>query len=114
MAIAPPNVILAMPDFEKTIKASDLPEGTMKIIQLNGKSVLLANIDGRIYGMGGICTHSEWDLSEGSLRGTKIICGGHGAVWDLQTGKAEFTEPIDDEPLYEVMTKDEYLYVEKK
>lgn len=103
-----------MTEFKTAIAASKLPPGRMITIELQGERILLANVGGRYYGMGGTCTHEEWDLSEGSLEDTKLTCAGHGSVWDLSTGRAEFNEPLLDEPLYEVKEADGFLLVRKR
>lgn len=103
-----------MSSAQKTIKASELSEGSMKTVHVEDEDVLLVNIGGEFFGMGAICKHEEWDLSEGTLEGKKVTCAGHGAIWDLTTGKAEFDEELEDEPLYEVVLKDGYLYVERR
>lgn len=98
----------------KTIMASELPPGSMKTVEVAGEGVLLANVDGQFYGMGAYCTHEDWDLSEGSLEGTKVYCAGHGTIWDIRTGQGEFRDPVKNEPLYDVQVKDGYLYVKKR
>ncbi len=100
-----------MKEFVPALKVSELPPGAMKTVQVGGESILLVNCDGAYFGLGAICKHEEWDLSEGSLVGTKVTCAGHGAVWDLKTGKAEFDEPLENEPLYEVKVEGDYLLV---
>jgi len=39
--------------------------------------------------VGAICTHQGWDLSWGALatRQKQVLCGGHGAVYDIETGE---------------------------
>ena len=86
----------------------------MVTTEVGGDLVLLANVDGKFYGMGAICTHEQWDLSEGTLEDTTVTCAGHGTVWDLKTGKGEFEEPLDNEPVYEVKEEDGFLYVKKR
>jgi nitrite reductase/ring-hydroxylating ferredoxin subunit len=103
-----------MPPGHKTIQVSELPEGSMKTVHVAGEDVLLVNINGTFYGMGAICKHEEWDLSEGMLEGRKVTCAGHGAIWDLTTGTAEFDEELENEPLYDVVVEDGYLYVERR
>ncbi len=99
--------------FFRALKESELPPGKIRTVEVGGESVLLANVDGKFYGMGAICKHKGWDLSEGSLQGVKVICAGHGTIWDLRTGKGEFTRPLEDEPLYDVQVEDGYLYVRR-
>jgi len=103
-----------MAAFVKAVEASKVPPGSMMTVEVGGESVLIANVDGRYYGMGAICTHEEWDLSEGTLEDTVVTCAGHGTVWDLKTGKGVFDEPVSDEPLYDVKEDDGFLYLRKR
>ena len=103
-----------MADFVKAVEAAKVPPDTMLTVEVGGESILLANVDGTYYGMGAICTHEEWDLSEGTLVDTEVTCAGHGTVWDLKTGKGVFDEPLDDEPLYDVKEEEGYLYVKRR
>jgi nitrite reductase/ring-hydroxylating ferredoxin subunit len=102
-----------MSDFQRTIRVSDLPPGTLKTVQLKGEDVTLANADGKFYGIGALCNHQFVSLDLGELQGTKVVCAGHGAEWDLTTGKAEFIEPLEDMPLYEVKVEDGHIFVRK-
>jgi nitrite reductase/ring-hydroxylating ferredoxin subunit len=103
-----------MAEFIKAVAASEVPPGKLLTVEVGEESVLLANIGGKFYGMGAICNHEQWDLSEGTLKGTSVTCAGHGSVWDLRTGKAVFDEPLEDEPLYEVKEQDGFLFVKKR
>lgn len=103
-----------MAQFQKAVEKSKVPEGKILTVEVGGDSVLLANIGGKYFGMGAICKHEEWDLSEGTLSGFKVTCAGHGSVWDMRTGKAVFDEPLDDEPLYDVKEEGGFLYVKKR
>ena len=63
--------------YEKTIRASEIAPGTMKTVKLiNGEKVLLVNTEGKFHGMGAICGHFEWDLSDGRVQGKKVVCAG--------------------------------------
>jgi nitrite reductase/ring-hydroxylating ferredoxin subunit len=103
-----------MADFKKAVETTKVPPETMLTVQIEGESVLIANVDGRYYGMGATCTHGEWDLSEGTIEDTAVTCAGHGTVWDLKTGKGVFDEPIQDEPLYDVKEEGGFLYVRRR
>ena len=103
-----------MADFKKTVEATKIPPETMLAVEVGRDSVLIANVDNKYYGMGAICTHAKWDLSEGTLEDTVITCAGHGTVWDLKTGKGMFDLPLPDEPLYEVKEDGGFLYVRKR
>ncbi len=66
----------------------DVPENSMKTFAVQGRKILLVNIGGEFHAMGAICTHKGWDLSWGALavRQKQVLCGGHGAVYDIETG----------------------------
>jgi 3-phenylpropionate/trans-cinnamate dioxygenase ferredoxin component len=92
----------------------ELPTGRMVTVEFRGERVLVVNSAGRLYAMGAVCRHAEWDLSEGSLAGTKVTCAGHGAVWDLATGTAEFDEDLEPEPLYEAFARDGKVFLARR
>jgi nitrite reductase/ring-hydroxylating ferredoxin subunit len=91
---------------------SDIPPGTMKTFEVEGEDVLIANIEGRFRAIGAICTHQEWDLSEGELEGNFVTCAGHGSIFDLRTGQGEYMRPIPAEPTYLVTVDGDDVFVE--
>jgi len=103
-----------MDEYRRALDASKLPPGTMMTVEIDDEQVLLVNVRGKYYGMGAICKHQEWDLSEGTLEGTKVTCAGHGTVWDLETGIGEFEEPLENEPLYDVKLEKGLLYIKRR
>ena len=103
-----------MAEFLKAVEASKVPSDSMLTVEVGGESVLLANVDGKYYGMGAYCTHEEWDLTEGTQVETEVTCAGHGTVWDLKTGKGVFDEPLPDEPLYDVKEEEGFLFVRRR
>ena len=103
-----------MSEFVRVAEASQVKPGELLTVNVEGEPVLIANVEGDFYAMGAICTHEEWDLSEGAPSGFEITCAGHGAVWDVRTGRAEFDEPLDDEPLFDVKEEGGHLYVRKR
>ena len=64
----------------------DLPPGSMMGVEAQGEAILLANVQGRYYAIGDICTHMGCNLSEGTLTGENVECSCHSAVFDLRTG----------------------------
>ncbi len=82
--------------------ASDLKPDEMKAVNVNGKPVLLANLNGTYYAIGNICTHMGCPLSKGTLKGENVECICHGSVFDLKTGKVVRGPAEKPEPKYEV------------
>jgi nitrite reductase/ring-hydroxylating ferredoxin subunit len=44
-------------DFVESVDVKSLPPGSQTVISINGKEVLLFNIDGEISAIGNICLH---------------------------------------------------------
>lgn len=95
--------------FVKVAETSEIPIGNLKMVKLEGKEILITNVNGNYYALGNRCTHAGGDLSKGSLDGNIITCPRHGSKFDVTTGKVVsgpkilFLRPtIKDEPFYEV------------
>ena len=99
-------------------KVSDVPSGKMKSVKVNGKDVLIVNVDGKYYAIGGKCTHRGGDLSKGALSGKIITCPKHKAMFEVTTGKVisgpkiPLSRPkINDEPSYKVKVEGDEILV---
>ena len=101
-----------MADFAPAAKVSDLSEGSMLAVDLNGVHMLLSKIGGEVYAVGGICTHEETDLGLGFVLEDRVVCPLHLSQFDLKTG--EVLNPPATEPLqrYNVKIEGETIFVE--
>jgi nitrite reductase/ring-hydroxylating ferredoxin subunit len=95
--------------FVKVGEPSEVPAGKTKMFKVGEKEYLIANVKGSYYAIGNICTHTNADLSKGSLGGNVVTCTKHKSKFDVTTGKVIsgpkllFVHPkIDDETSYEV------------
>lgn len=95
--------------FTEVAQVNEVPTGTMKSYSVGGKQILIANIDGKLYAIDGVCTHAGGDLSKGKLEGKIVTCPRHGSKFDVTTGKSISGPKIGflrlktkDEPAYEV------------
>jgi nitrite reductase/ring-hydroxylating ferredoxin subunit len=94
-------------------KTSDIPPGKMIKVSIDGRDILVANIDGKYCATDDSCTHSGSSLSEGKLDGCTITCGWHGAQFDCETGKlVKFPAKIRDLALYNVIVESDNVFVE--
>jgi nitrite reductase/ring-hydroxylating ferredoxin subunit len=75
-------------DFVKVAETHEILPGKMKMIKLEDKEVLIANVNGKYYAIAGRCTHRGGSLSEGFLDGNIVTCPLHGSRFDVTTGKA--------------------------
>jgi len=67
-------------------KTNEPKNGMMKKINVKGKDILLANVEGKYYAVDNRCPHLGGDLSKGKLDGTTIICPKHRSEFDLKDG----------------------------
>lgn len=71
----------------KVANLSEVSEGTVKKVILQGKEILISNINGDYYAIDSVCTHFGGDLSQGTLEGSVITCPRHQAKFDVTTGR---------------------------
>jgi nitrite reductase/ring-hydroxylating ferredoxin subunit len=89
------------------VKVNQLPPGTMRSFPIEGKTVLIANIDGNYYAINNTCTHMGGDLSKGKLEGKIVTCPKHGARFDVTTGESISGPKI---AFLKLKTKNETVY----
>ena len=68
------------------MRESDLGEGLLLAVIVNGWPVLLARYNGALFAGINSCPHANAPLSDGRLRRGAIICARHGAQFELNTG----------------------------
>ena len=68
-------------------KASEIPVGQFKSVQVNGKQLLICHTEGGFYAIDDTCTHDDGPLADGWLEDNAIECPRHGARFDVTTGK---------------------------
>jgi 3-phenylpropionate/trans-cinnamate dioxygenase ferredoxin component len=67
-------------------KTDDIPEGTIKIVSIQDKELIVVNYEGNFYAINRRCTHMGGDLSIGKLEGKIVTCPRHGSRFDVTTG----------------------------
>ncbi len=70
----------------KVAETKDVPPGTAKAVDVEGRAVALFNVDGTYYAIDDTCTHRGGPLSEGAVEGAVVTCPWHGATFDITTG----------------------------
>jgi len=91
-----------VPEFVKVALTSEVPEGKMKMVQMAGHQLCLANIGGKFYAIGNQCTHVGGPLAQGFLKDYTVTCPLHGSQFDLRTGEVKRGPAVKPEPAYEV------------
>ena len=83
--------------FARAAAAEDIPPGAMTCVELDGRRILVANVEGVFYATDDTCTHEDASLASGFLDGELVKCPLHGSRFSVRTG-----EPMEDpaeEPL---------------
>jgi nitrite reductase/ring-hydroxylating ferredoxin subunit len=94
-------------------KTTDIQLGKMIKVSVDGKEIMVANIDGDYCAVDDSCTHSGASLSEGKLDGCKVVCGWHAAEFDCKTGKlVKFPAKIRDVSSYNVVVESDNVFLE--
>ena len=80
-----------------SVALADLPAGSMRACEAQGREIVVCRTKNGIYALDNICSHAHARLSEGRLRGTRLICPLHGASFDVRDGRvlgAPATRPL--------------------
>jgi nitrite reductase/ring-hydroxylating ferredoxin subunit len=55
-------------EFVEVAKVNEIPHGKMKHVELDGKEIMIANLDGKFYALNDRCGHMNALLSMGNER----------------------------------------------
>lgn len=75
-----------MGEFITAYKTTDLPDGKMIGVEVKGENILVANVQGKYYAIGDICTHEGCRLSDGMLKDDVVECPCHDSQFDVTSG----------------------------
>jgi len=76
-----------MPDWIPIAEASECLPGTSIERVADGRRVAIANVDGTLHAIDGLCPHQGGPLGTGQLCGTVLTCPWHGWQFDVTTGR---------------------------
>ena len=87
-------------------REDELPPGTRRVVDLDGRSIGVLNVDGTLYAVRNVCPHQGAELCAGTVGGTMLPseplvyvygleghvlrCPWHGWEFDLETGEKLF------------------------
>jgi len=78
-------------------KVSEITNGQMKHAEINGKEIVIANLDGKFYAFAERCGHMNARLSRGNINQNVVTCPFHAAKFDVTSGK-KIGEPVLEIP----------------
>ena len=75
-----------MSDWVDVAQVDELRPGAYRVIDVDGASIAVFNIEGKFYAIEDICTHDGATLTGGPVKGDQITCPRHGARFCIRTG----------------------------
>jgi 3-phenylpropionate/trans-cinnamate dioxygenase ferredoxin subunit len=72
--------------YVKVTSVDQLPPGGKQKVTLEGKTLLLTNVDGAVYAVDNRCPHMGGSLFDGKLEGGTVTCPRHHTVFNVKTG----------------------------
>ena len=91
-----------MSEPRRVASLDEVPAGQPKLVDLEGTRIVLARVGDAVYACGDVCSHRGGPLSQGKLRGTRLICPWHGWMYDVRTGECLFPGRGTGVPVYPV------------
>jgi ferredoxin-NADP reductase/nitrite reductase/ring-hydroxylating ferredoxin subunit len=96
------NELVLSEDFVKVADTKDIQPSQMKEVEVNGENICVANVEGKYYAIGSICTHEGGPLADGTLEGYEVECPWHNSKFDIRTGEVRSPPASEPEPTYEI------------
>ena len=66
--------------------SKEIAPGQMRVFEVEGTKVTVANVNGKFYAIDNTCTHMGCSLANGELDGTTVTCPCHGSQFDVTSG----------------------------
>jgi len=76
-----------MPRWIKIAEIGDVPPGASRPFEVEGNSIAVFNVDGRLYAIDDSCPHQGSSLAMGRLEGYVVTCRSHGMKVNVSAGE---------------------------
>jgi nitrite reductase (NADH) small subunit/3-phenylpropionate/trans-cinnamate dioxygenase ferredoxin subunit len=95
-------------EFVKVASISDLPAGQAILVEVEGRSIAIFNVNGEVYALDNICSHRGGPLCEGFIdpNNLTVQCPWHGWVYSLASGASPLN-PFAKVERFDVMVEGE-------
>ena len=74
-------------EYVEVTRAASLPPGKTLLVSAGDGPIILANVSGQFYALGGTCSHKRLSLDGAQLDGCRLICPWHFTEFDVRTGE---------------------------
>ena len=97
---------------ETRLALAALTPGVPRLVEADGKRVVLVRIGDRVHALSDVCAHQGGPLSDGKLSGNRLACPWHGWMYDVRTGQCVFPGRGAAVPSYPVRVENDEVWVE--
>ncbi len=76
--------------------------GRVNCVEVEGQSVVICKVKDEFFAVVNMCSHAEQTFEKGRIRGHRLLCPLHGAIFDIRDGSvmsAPAFQPIKSYPL---------------
>lgn len=100
-----------MEDWFGVAPLDDFKPGSRQVVDMDGVSALVVNVDGDIYAVENLCTHQSLPMQDGSIVDGNIVCPFHGAQYCLKTGSVKTAPAYEDLPVFPTKVENNVVFV---
>jgi 3-phenylpropionate/trans-cinnamate dioxygenase ferredoxin subunit len=101
-----------MAEWVTVAKTSELQPGQQRIVDIDGASIAVFNLNGKYFAIENVCTHDGGVLTGGCVEGDQIICPRHGARFSIPTGEALTAPAYEPIATFPLRIKDEEIQIQ--
>ncbi len=98
-------------EYTRVAAVDEIPAGRIKLVDVGGERLAVANADGMFYAFSDECTHDGGPLSEGELEGAIVTCPWHFSRFDVRTGEIVDSPAEEAITVYEVKVEEGAVFV---
>lgn len=92
--------------------ARSVSSSEARSFDVDGREIVLCELDGEICALSGICTHEDLPLDGGTVEDGVLTCPWHGARYDVRTGRVLALPAVRPLPVFEVRVEDGQVFVD--
>ena len=100
--------------FHAICKAEELPEGDVRIVEVEGVKIGVFNVGGELFAIEDRCSHDDGPLAEGTFdpAACTVECPRHGSLFDLRSGRPKTLPAYMPVETFEVKIEDGEIKLE--
>jgi 3-phenylpropionate/trans-cinnamate dioxygenase ferredoxin subunit len=100
--------------FKRVLDLDELAVGTAAGVEVDGEPICLIRVDDHtVKAIHNVCSHEEYELSEGWVEDSTIECALHGSTFNLDTGQPVTLPAVKPVPVYACRVLDSGIEVDR-